>query len=438
MIEPQHAPADRTAKATAPRATGSAHRARAASMIGTMVEAYDFALYGTAAGIVFPMLFFGSLRPETGATIAFIILLGGYVARPLGGVLFGHFGDRYGRRQVLFITLLIMGVVSFAMGLLPTAAQAGIIAPIALVTLRLLQGVAYGGEWGGAMLMAMEHSPEGRRGLGASIAAAGGPAGSLMAALTLAIVGMLPDEQFFAWGWRLPFLLSLGVVLFGLWLRLGVEESPDFQEAAAKNEIEAAPFITILRHHPMRVVSATTVGIGTLFIQGLLAAFMVPHLIQQGHLDRSSALLLLSLSSFFQIFSIPAFAALSDRVGRRRWLLIANGSAVVLIWPVLLLFSSGNIILIGLAFILGNSVLQAATFGPFGAYLGEKFSVRTRYTGVSVSFQLAAILGAGMAPLIAQLIMTESGSLVPIFALISGLLLIACLALILSARQDAS
>lgn len=404
-------------------------------MVGTMVEAYDFALYGTAAGIVFPQLFFGSLPPATGATIAFVILLGGYVARPLGGVVFGHFGDRYGRRRILFITLVLMGVTSFAIGLLPTTAQAGIIAPIALVVLRLLQGLAYGGEWGGATLMAMEHSPEGRRGFGASIAAAGGPAGSLLAALTLAIVALLPDEQFFAWGWRLPFLLSIGVVVFGLWLRLGVEESPDFRKAAAGDKTEAAPIAAILRRYPLHVIGATVAGIGTLFIQGLLAAFMVPHLIASGDLDRSTALLLLSASSFLQIFTLPFFAAMSDRVGRKRWLLLANGAAVVLVWPMLALFTSGSTVLIGLAFILGNSIVQSATFGPFGAYLGEKFEVRTRYTGVSLSFQLSAILGAGMAPLVAQLLVGPGGSLVPVFVLISGLLAAACASIALTARQ---
>lgn len=413
----------------------SARRAQAASMAGTAVEAYDFALYGTAAGIVFPQLFFGTLPPATGSAIAFVILLGGYISRPLGAAVFGHFGDRHGRRQVLVFTLVLMGVCSFAMGLLPPTAQAGIAAPIALMALRLLQGMAYGGEWGGATLMAMEHSPEGRRGFGASIAAAGGPAGSLMAALSLAVVAMLPDEQFFAWGWRLPFLLSLGVVLFGLWLRLGVEESPEFRQASAEDGVVAAPLALIVRRYPLQVIGATVVGIGTLFVQGLLAAYMVPHLVERGDLDRSSALLLLSISSLVQIFTLPLFAALSDRLGRRRWLLTANGVGAVLVWPMLLLFTSGSAALIGLAFVVGNSFLQAATFGPFGAYLGERFEVRTRYTGVSVSFQLAAILGAGMAPLVAQLLVSGSGSLVPVFLLMSGLLLAACASVIASAKQ---
>lgn len=413
----------------------TARRAQLASMMGTAVEAYDFALYGTAAGIVFPQLFFGSLPPATGSAIAFVILLGGYIARPLGAAVFGHFGDRHGRRRVLVFTLVLMGVCSFAMGLLPPTAQAGIAAPIALVTLRLLQGLAYGGEWGGATLMAMEHSPEGQRGFGASIAAAGGPAGSLMAALSLAIVSMLPDQQFFSWGWRLPFLLSLGVVLFGLWLRLGVEESPEFRQASAEEGVAAAPLAVIARRYPLQVIGATVVGVGTLFIQGLLAAYMVPHLVGRGDLDRSSALLLLSISSFVQIFTLPFFAALSDRLGRRRWLLIANGAGAVLVWPMLLLFTSGTAPMIALAFVLGNSLIQSAAFGPFGAYLGERFEVQARYTGVSVSFQLAAILGAGMAPLVAQLLVTSSGTLLPVFVLMSGLLVAACVSIVLSSRQ---
>ena len=225
------------------------------------------------------------------------------------------------------------------------------------------------------------------------------------------------------------------MVLFGLWLRLGVEESPEFRQASAEDGVVAAPLALIVRRYPLQVIGATVVGIGTLFVQGLLAAYMVPHLVERGDLDRSSALLLLSISSLVQIFTLPLFAALSDRLGRRRWLLIANGFGAVLVWPMLLLFTSGSAPLIGLAFVVGNSFLQASTFGPFGAYLGERFEVRTRYTGVSVSFQLAAILGAGMAPLMAQLLVSGSGTLVPVFLLMSGLLLAACASVIASAKQ---
>jgi MFS family permease len=405
-------------------------------MVGTMAEAYDFALYGTAAGLIFPRLFFSTLPPATGAMLAFVILLGGYAVRPLGGVVFGHFGDKYGRRKVLFVTLIIMGAATFLMGLLPPTDQVGIAAPIILVALRLLQGLAYGGEWAGATLMSMEHSPKHQRGLGASIAAAGGPAGSLLAAFVLGLVSMMPEEYFFSWGWRIPFLLSLVVVLFGLWLRVGVEESPEFHSTDATDSEEAAPIVRILKFYPRQVASGVLVGIGSLFVQGLLAAFMIPYLVGKGDIDRSTALMLFSLSSVLQIFALPFFAALSDKVGRKRWLVSANAASVVLIWPVFALFDSGSIPLIGLAFVLGNVIIQSATFGPFGAYLGEKFGVRARYTGVSLSFQLAAILGAGTAPVLAQAWVGNQGSTLPVFVLISVLFAFACLAATRSAKRN--
>jgi MFS family permease len=412
-------------------------RARAASMVGTMAEAYDFALYGAAAGIVFPRLFFGTLPPATGALLAFIILLGGYLVRPLGGVVFGHFGDRYGRRKVLFITLILMGSSTFAMGLLPPTDQVGLAAPIILVVLRLLQGLAYGGEWAGATLMSMEHSPKHQRGFGASIAAAGGPAGSLMAAFILGLVAMLPEEQFLSWGWRLPFLLSMLVVMFGLWLRVGVDESPEFvEDANTHNGRDEAPLLKVLKLYPRQVIGGVLVGTGALFIQGLLAAFMIPYLVGKGDIDRSTAFMLFSLSSLLQIFALPFFAAMSDKYGRKRWLVAANAGSVLLIWPVFLLFDSGSVPLIGLAFAVGNAVIISATFGPFGAYISESFEVRSRYTGVSLSFQIAAMLGAGMAPVLAQTLVGEQGSIFPVVLIISGLLTIASLVTALNSTRS--
>lgn len=404
-------------------------RARAASMVGTMAEAYDFALYGAAAGLIFPSLFFDDLPPATGALLAFIIFLGGYAVRPLGGVIFGHFGDRYGRRKVLFVTLFMMGIASFLMGLLPTTAQLGVAAPILLVALRLLQGLAYGGEWAGATLMSMEHSPKGQRGLGASIAAAGGPCGSLLAAFILGLIAMLPDESFTSWGWRIPFLLSIFVVMFGLWLRIGVDESPDFKNTkVAPDEGKGFPILLVLRQYPRQVITGVLVVTGSLFIQGLLAAYMVPFLVSRGDIDRTSALMLFSLSGLLQIFALPFFAAMSDKFGRNRFLITANLIGALLIWPVFAMFTSGNILLIGSAFIVGNAIIQCATFGPFGAYVAEKFQVQTRYTGVSLAFQFAAILGAGMAPVVAQSVVGAEGSIVPVVVIISVLLVIAALA----------
>ncbi|MBT2522556.1 MFS transporter [Arthrobacter sp. ISL-28] len=401
-------------------------RARAASMVGTMAEAYDFALYGAAAGIVFPRLFFATLPPATGALLAFIILLGGYVVRPLGGVVFGHFGDRYGRRKVLFITLILMGGSTFAMGLLPPTEQLGLAAPVILVLLRLLQGLAYGGEWAGATLMSMEHSPKHQRGLGASIAAAGGPAGSLMAAFILGIVALSPEEQFLSWGWRLPFLVSMLVVIFGLWLRAGVEESPEFvSERETQNKKDKAPLLNVLKLYPKQVIGGVLVGTGALFVQGLLAAFMIPYLVGRGDIDRSTAFMLFSLSSLLQIFALPFFAALSDKYGRKRWMTTANAASVLLVAPLFVLFDSSSTPLIGLAFIVGNTLIVGATFGPFGAYISERFEVRSRYTGVSLSFQIAAMLGAGMAPVLAQTLLGENGSMVPVALIIAALLSLA-------------
>jgi MFS family permease len=421
----------------APPPRSSVLRARAASMVGTMAEAYDFALYGAAAGIVFPRLFFGALPPATGALLAFIILLGGYVVRPLGGIIFGHFGDRYGRRKVLFITLILMGTSTFAMGLLPPTEQVGIVAPIILVVLRLLQGLAYGGEWAGATLMSMEHSPKHQHGLGASIAAAGGPAGSLMAAFILGLVALLPEEQFLTWGWRAPFLISMLVVMFGLWLRSGVDESPEF--VAQKEKLQGtsgAPLIHVLKLYPKQVLGGVLVGTGALFIQGLLAAFMIPYLVGQGAVDRSTAFMLFSLSSLLQIFTLPFFAAMSDRYGRKTWLVAANAASVLLVWPVFALFESANVALIGLAFLLGNAVIISATFGPFGAYISEKFEVQSRYTGVSLSFQIAAMLGAGAAPVVAQTLVGGQGPIFPVVIIISGLFVVAGVITALSAASE--
>ncbi|MFE4078566.1 MFS transporter [Paenarthrobacter sp. YIM B13468] len=312
---------------------------------------------------MFPKLFFGTLPPAAGALLAFIILLGGYVVRPLGGIVIGHFGDRYGRTKVLFLTLILMGASTFAMGLLPPTDQIGLAAPWILVALRLLQGLAHGGEWAGATLMSMEHSPRRQKGLGASIAAAGGPAGSLLAALILGLVAMLPEQQFLAWGWRVPFLISLMVVVFGLWLRIGLDESPEFvKEVEASAAREGLPLFSVLKNYRNVVIGGVVVGTGALFVQGLLAAFMIPYLVGTGGMDRSGAFMLFSLSSLLQIFTLPFFAAMSDKVGRKRWLFTASMISVLLIWPVFQMFGSQNAVLIAMAFIVGNAVIVSATW----------------------------------------------------------------------------
>lgn len=402
------------AAAASPTSTADRRRAVASSFLGQTVEYYDFLLYGAAAGLVFPKLFFTGLNPGLALLLSYLTLFTGYVARPLGGLLFGHFGDKYGRKKMLIITLMMMGIVSFVVGLMPTAATIGVAAPILLAVLRVIQGFAVGGEWAGAMLMSMEHTAEGKRGLGASIAMAGAPFGAVMATLVLGLFAGLPDEQFLAWGWRLPFLFSVVVVILGLFLRRRVSESPDFEAARERGDVHTGlPIATLFTKYPREVILGSFAAAAPLFVQGLLAVFMVPFVVSQGAMDRGTALMWLTLSNFVHIFTIPFFAWLSDRFGRKQVMIAGAALAIVLIWPMFGMFNSGNATLVGLAFLVGNPLIQAAMFGPLGAFLSELFDTGSRYSGVSASYQLGSLLGAGLAPIVGTALVNPSGGIPP-------------------------
>ncbi|QGF23693.1 MFS transporter [Raineyella fluvialis] len=410
-------------------------RAQAASFLGTTVEFYDFLLYASAAGLVFPKVFFGQLDPRLGATLSFVILLSGYLARPLGGLVFGHFGDRFGRKNVLFVTLLLMGLVSVGIGLLPTYGAIGIAAPLALVGLRVIQGLAMGGEWGGATLMSMEHAGEKSRGLGASIATVGGPAGAVLATVVLALFSRMPDAQFLDWGWRIPFLMSAVIVLIGLYLRLRVTESPDFQkalEAAADAHDSALPLATVVTKFPGQVILGTLAGAAPLAVQGLLGSFMVPFVVSQHIVDRQSALLMLAAGYLAQIPTLMLFAHLSDRFGRRPVMIAAGVVSAALIFPVFGLFTSRQPVLVLVAFLVGLMIVQSSMFGPLGAFLSEKFSTEARYTGASLSYQLGSIAGAGTIPLIATSLVTPAHGLSYLGWYMIGLFVLALAAVLLS------
>ncbi|WP_314426487.1 MFS transporter [uncultured Microbacterium sp.] len=378
-------------------------RALISSFLGSTVEYYDFLLYGAAAGLVFPVLFFpDTMDPALGAALSFVILLAGYVSRPIGGVLFGHFGDRIGRKSMLFITLMMMGTVSVCIGLMPTFDAIGVVAPLILVVLRIVQGLAVGGEWAGATLMAAEHVKEGSRGLAASIAVTGGPTGAVLATLVLGLFAGLPDEQFLSWGWRVPFLLSAVLVIIGLYLRYRVTESPDFLRARAAGEVHTGvPILRVLKKYPLSALFGILAAAGPLFMQALLAIWVVPYIAAQGVVPRQDALYMLTFSSFVHIFAIPFFAWLSDRFGRRPVMLTGAVISIALVFPMFALLNSGSYWLIALAFLVGNPIIQASMYGPIGAFLAEKFETQDRYTGVSLTFQLGSLLGAGTAPLMA-------------------------------------
>ncbi|NVC93310.1 MHS family MFS transporter [Vibrio natriegens] len=387
-------------------------RAVISSYLGSTVEYYDFLLYGSAASLVFPALFFSDLDPGMGIILSFLTLATGYIARPIGGLLFGHFGDKYGRKQILFITLMVMGLVSILIGLLPTYQTIGIAAPIALLALRILQGLAVGGEWAGATLMAMEHSGKKSKGLGASIAVSGGPSGAVLATLVLGGFSLMPEEQFMSWGWRIPFLLSALLVVIGLYLRHRVTESPDFEQAKAqeaqKSESASVPIVELFRSSSKDIGLGTLSGIAPLFIQSLLATFALTYAVSIGH-TRSDALLMLTIANTLHIFTIPLMAAVSDRYGRRPVMLTGVVLGMILIWPMFELISHENPWMMLLGFIIGNPIIQAVMYGPMGAFISEKFTTRTRYTGLSLTYQLTSLIGAGFTPIIAQALLDQAG-----------------------------
>ena len=401
------ATATTTATITAhPPALGNPRQMRRvllSSFLGSAVEFYDFLLYGTAAALVFGQLFFSDLTPVVATIASFGTLAVGYVVRPLGGAIFGHFGDRIGRKSMLVLTMSLMGVASFAIGLLPSYATIGIAAPVLLILLRLVQGFAVGGEWGGAALMALEHSDENKRGFSASFANMGAPAGAVLSTVVLAVVTLLPDEAFLAWGWRIPFLLSAVLVGIGLYVRLKVTESPLFEQevvTAVASEKKRLPIVSVLRNNPVSVLLGIGAGLGAFALQALMATFALTIGVQGG-LERSTVLWLFAAGSLVQMFALPAYAALSDRVGRRPVMIAGSVAAIVAVYPILLLIASGSVLGVLLGFLVAMPLVQAAMYGPLAAFTTEIFATGTRYTGASLGYQLSSTLGGGFAPLIA-------------------------------------
>lgn len=408
-------------------------RAQSSSFIGSAVEYYDFLLYAAAAGLVFPDLFFSGVDHSTGVLLSYLTLFTGYVSRPIGGLLFGHFGDKIGRKKMLVITLLVMGIVSMVIGLMPTAASIGLAAPVLLAVLRLVQGLAVGGEWAGAMLMSGEHSSSGTKGFGASLAMAGAPFGAVMATLVLAVTSGLAGPAFVEWAWRIPFLLSAVVVAVGLYMRTRVSESPEFEAARKRGEVHTGlPVAVLFTQYRSTIVLGSLAVMAPLFIQGLLAVFMVPYVVDSGAVSRETALYMLTLSNFVHIFTIPAFAALSDRLGRKQVMVGGAAFSAIAVWPMFMLFDSGNATLITIAFLVGNPLVQASMYGPVGAYLSELFEPTARYSGVSLTYQLGSLLGAGLAPLVAQRLVSDSAGTSHLAWYIGAAYVISAVAVVLS------
>ena len=387
------------------------------SYLGTTIEFYDFLLYGTAAAVVFPAVFFSGLDEFTAVLFSLGTFAAGYVARPLGGVIFGHYGDRIGRKKMLVVTMLVMGVASFLIGLVPSAAMIGGWAAVILVLLRVAQGIAVGGEWGGASLMALEHSGGEGRGLAASFVNAGAPSGAVLGSLMLGLFSLLPQEQFLSWGWRIPFLLSAVLLGLGLWVRSQVSESPVFQAALAKAEEqertkEPLPLLSVLRRPKALIL--TTLGAGAAFaFQVTMATFAQAYALQHGA-TRPQVLLGFAVASFLAIFGVLLAGRLSDRFGRRPVLVVGIVGWAALAFPMFALWGSGNAVLITLGFVIGLQ-FQSLTYGPLGAFISEQFGTKARYTGASLGYQLATLLGGGFTPgILAALAKNSGGQVAPV------------------------
>nr|WP_218888817.1 MFS transporter [Saccharopolyspora hordei] len=385
-------------------------------MIGTTVEWYDFFLYGSAAALVFNQLFFPEADPLTGTLLAFTTYAIGFIARPLGGLVFGHFGDRVGRKKLLVVSLLMMGGATCAMGLLPTYAAVGALAPILLTLLRLVQGFALGGEWGGAVLIVSEHGDDRRRGLWASWPQCGAPGGNLLATAVLAVLAATQsDEQFLAWGWRVPFLLSGVLVVIGLWIRLAVAESPVFLEAQRKAEqrSEHVPVVEVFRAHWREVVITIGARMAENVSYYVLTAFILVYVTGPLELPKSVGLNAVLIGSVLHFVAIPLWGALSDRVGRKPVYLFGAVATAVWGFAFFALLDSRSPLVITVATTIGL-LLHGAMYGPQAAFFAEQFTTRVRYTGLSVGGQLSSIAAGALAPIVAVSLLQNFGSTIAV------------------------
>jgi MFS transporter, MHS family, shikimate and dehydroshikimate transport protein len=400
-----------------------------ASVIGTIMEWYDFFIFAAAAALVFPALFFPEREPLTGTLLAFGTYGLGFFARPLGGIIFGNLGDKIGRKTVLVITLLLMGIATTLIGVLPTFERLGLWAAVLLIALRILQGLGAGAEFGGAVIMAAEYSPQGKRGLYASLPCTGVAIGLLLSSGVFSLFAALPEEQFLAWGWRVPFLLSIVVVAVGLYVRLRILETPVFSEVKETNTEVGIPVLEVVRSQPRNLL----VAIGARFSENgnayIIQTFTLTYVATQLGMSDNVALRGVLIASAIGIFTIPLFGALSDRVGRRPVYMFGSAFLALFAFPFFWLLNTETSVLIWLAIVLANSVGVYSMFSPQAAYFAELFDTRVRYSGLALAREVSAPLAGGIAPFIATYLLSRTGTYWPIALYMIVLSLISLVAL---------
>ncbi len=390
-------------------------------LIGATVEWYDFFLYGTAAALVFGELFFPSSDPLVGTIAAYGSFAFGYLSRPLGAIVFGHYGDRIGRKAMLILTLLIMGIATFLIGLLPTYAAIGIWAPILLLILRFFQGIGLGGEWGGAVLLAVEHSPGDKRGFYGSVIQIGAPAGLLLGTGAFLIAASLPEEQFLSWGWRIPFLVSVLLIGVGLFIRLKILETPAFSQVKESGNEARIPIVEVFRTYPKNVLLTMGARLSEGQIFNILAVFAITYATSQLELTRSVVLYGVIFGAAIECLTLPVFGAFADRIGRRPVYMGGAAFCALFAFPFFWLLDTENTILIWLALALGLAIGHSAMWGPQASFFSEAFGTRVRYSGTSFVYQFSGIASSALTPLIATALLGwASGSpwLVAMFVIV--------------------
>jgi MHS family shikimate/dehydroshikimate transporter-like MFS transporter len=372
-----------------------------AGTIGTIIEWYDFLIYGTAAALVFNTLFFPKFDPLTGTIAALGTYAAGFFARPIGAWIFGHYGDRIGRKKMLILTMIITALGTFAIGLMPTYDTIGVFAPILLITLRILQGIGLGGEWGGASLMVLEHAPANRRGFYGSLVQVGFPLGVAASSTAFALVALLPQADLMSWGWRVPFLFSILLLGVGLYVRTRVPETPLFNEIKQRGDIAKTPFLDVVLRQPKTFLLAIGLKISEVSWVYIVTVFAVIYATTQLGVSKSTMLNAIIFGSLIEVFTIPLFGYISDLVGRRPLYFAGAIFTILFAFPLFWLLDTKNALVIGATVAIAISFGHGMMFGLLSTYLPELFGTKVRYTGASLGFQVAAAIGGGLSPVLA-------------------------------------